>query len=151
MIEYMYSRIITTIASAALVAIVASAALWSSEQQSIRYAENIAESISNVVADASTADAEYFEQRLSIGGEWSSRDLSVLFNSSYVEVDKGTCSVKRAFEKPVYLLFNEAHADRIEAMPGSTIVVKSSGVLFEKENNVTIEIVPPSSLTYNIS
>lgn len=142
MIEYMYSRIITTITSVALVAVVISAALGASEQASLRCAADIAESISNMVAEASMTDADYFEQRITLGTERSSSDISVRINSSYVEVEKGRHSVKLIFEQPVNLLANDAQAVPLEAYPGSTIVIRSSSESLKKENNVMIEVVP---------
>jgi len=151
MIEYMYSRIITTIASVALVAVVASAALGASEQASLRCAADIAESISEVVAEASMTDADYFEQRIIIGSEGSNRDISVGINSSYVEVEKGRHSVKLIFEQPVNLLANGEPAFLLEANPGSIIVIRSSSEFLKKENNVTIEVIVASSLSDNLS
>ena len=138
MIEYMYSRIITTLASVALVAVVASAALGASEQASLRCAADIAESISEVVAEASMTDADYFEQRIIIGSEGSNRDISVGINSSYVEVEKGRHSVKLIFEQPVNLLANDEPAFLLEADPGSVIIIKSSKEIFQSENTVAI-------------
>jgi hypothetical protein len=151
MIEFMYSRIITTIASVALVAVVASAAIGASEQASFRCAVDIAESITEVIAEASISDAEYFEQRLLIGSEGSTSDLTVMMNNSFVEVEKGKNSIKRVFEHPVGLLAHGERSESLEAQPGSIIIIRSSKEIFQKENNVTIEVVAASSSSYRLS
>jgi len=141
MIEYMYSRMIAAMASAALVVIVVAAAFGASEQASRDCAVDIAESIFALVAEASATDADYFEHRLLIASEGFAADLCINISSSCVEVEKGQHSVKCIFERPVTLLDCGSCAASLQALPGSTIVIKSSKEFLQKENNVTIEIL----------
>jgi len=147
MIEYMYSRIIASIASIALVAVVASAALGASDLASQRCAEQVAASISSLVATAFETNADSFEQRLAIDAGASSSDLSISINGSFVEVEKGRHSATCSFQWPVRLLADGMNVSSIAVMPGSMLKVKAYRGLFEKQNRVTIEVVadPPLS------
>jgi hypothetical protein len=145
-IEFMYSRIIATIASAALVALVVAVAFGESEQASLRTAERIADSIAKVVAAAAGADADYFEQSLAVDKGGSSRDLSITINRTHVEVEKGAHSVTRSFQRSVCLLAEGTNASSLAAASGSSIVIISSKIPLEKENRVTVEVLSEGSL-----
>lgn len=148
MIEYLYSRIIVSRASVALVAVVASAAIGASEQASMRCADQIASSISRAVAAASAVEADSFEQRIVFDRGSSTQDLRVSINVTCVEVQKGRYSAVRPFERPISLLSEGVHVDSVEVMPGSVIKVKACRALLEKENEVTIEVSADLHLSY---
>jgi len=142
MIEYMYSRIIVTIASVALVAVVVSASFGASEQAALHCAEQIADSICEAVEAASEVDADSYERRLDIDSGGPNRDLSVLIDGSRVEVDKGRYSIARSFHCTVNLMAGGSQVDCIVVVPGSAIVIRSLRGALDEGNQVTIETLP---------
>lgn len=142
MIEYAYSRILVTIASAALVAVVISAGYGASENSSLRCAEQIADGICDAVESASQVDADSYEHRIEIDAA-SSGDLSIRINCSYIEIQKGMHSITRSFGNSVRLLSGGSQVEFLTIPPGSAVLIKAHRDPLEKTNPVAIELLPP--------
>lgn len=136
MIDYMYSRIIVTIASIALVGIVVSASYGATEQAARMSAEQVANDICEIVEKARRIEGDYFRQSIPL-----SDDISIKINVTHFEVEKGRYSASRAFDQPVIVMLAGKRVNSTVANDGSIISISASRGVFDKENSVTIAVI----------
>lgn len=141
MIDYMYSRMIATISSIALVALVVSASLGATDRAAESLAEQIASDIRDLVEVAIELEGESYSQELRVDDGGMRHDLRVILNRTYVTVENGMHACSKAFGHPINLVSDGRDADRLIAPSGSTLVVRASRNIFEPVNSVSIEVL----------
>jgi hypothetical protein len=141
MIEYAYSRILTTIASVALVAVVVSASLGASEQASMRYVEQVADGICGAIESAREVDADSYEHRIEVDAG-ALGDLQITINRSHIEVANGGYLTTRSLSGDIRLIVNGAETECMNLAAGSVLLIKACREQLGKGNSVTVELVP---------
>ncbi|HUW42653.1 MAG TPA: hypothetical protein VMW02_00290 [Thermoplasmata archaeon] len=147
MIEYMYSRMIATIASIALVAVVVSSSVGVIQQADRNCAENVACDISQLIEVAGRMQIQFFEQRIVIDEDGTHHDLTVLLNRTHVVVQNGGFECSKGFGVPVILMSAGRPSESLTATSGSILKIKAADDLFERLNEITIEVLSQSGLT----
>jgi len=147
MIEYMYSRMIATIASIALVAVVVSSSLGAIQQADKYCAESVACDISQLIEAASRMQIQSFEQRIIIDEDGTHRDLTVFLNRTHVIVQNGGFECSKGFEIPVILMSAGKPSESLTAASGSILKIMAADNLFERLNEITIEVLSQPGIT----
>jgi len=147
MIEYMYSRMIATIASIALVAVVVSSSVGAIQQADRNCAENVACDISQLIEVAGRMQIQFFEQRIVIDEDGTHHDLTVLLNRTHVVVQNGGFECSKGFGIPVILMSAGRPSENLVATSGSILKIKAADNLFERLNEITIEVMSQTGIT----
>lgn len=147
MIEYMYSRMIATIASIALVAVVVSSSVGAIQQADRNCAENVACDISQLIEVAGRMQIQFFEQRIVIDEDGTHHDLTVLLNLTHVIVRNGGFECSKGFGIPVILMSAGRPSENLVATSGSILKIKAADNLFERLNEITIEVMSQTGIT----
>jgi len=140
MIEYVYSRMIATVASAAMVALVFSVSLASSDAASSDHSEEIALSVCGMVDAAFHIDADLYEQKYTFLRDNPGEDISVKITRYSILVE-GERSVTKPFDSSVVLMDSNDAVESIAVLPGMEVAIRACRATFEKENTVTIELI----------
>ena len=147
MIEYMYSRMIATIASIALVAVVVSASLGAIQQADKDCAESVAFDISQLVEAAGMMHIQSFEQRIIIDEDDEHHDLTVFLNRTHVVVQNRGFECSKGFRTPVILMSAGKPCEGLSATSGSILMIEAADNLFERFNEITIEVLSQPEIT----
>lgn len=147
MIEYLYSRMIATIASIALVAVVVSASLGAIQQADKNCAESVAFEISQLIEAAGMMQVQSFEQRIIIDEDGSHHDLTVFLNRTHVVVQNGGFECSKGFKIPVILMSAGEPCEGLAATSGSILKIGAADNLFERFNEITIEVLSQPEIT----
>jgi hypothetical protein len=147
MIEYVYSRMIATIASIALVSIVISSSLSTIQQADRICAESVASDISQLIDSAGRMQIQSFEQRIIIDENGAHHDLTVILNRTHVVVQNGGFEFSKGFGIPVVLMSAEGPSESLIAVSGSILKIKAADDLFEQLNEITIEVLSQPGIT----
>ena len=141
MIEYLYSRMIATIASIALVAVVVSASLGAIQQADKNCAESVAFDISQLIEAAGMMQIQSFEQRIIIDEDGTHHDLTVFLNRTHLVVQNGGFECSKGFETPVILMSAGKPCESLAATSGSILKIEATDKIFERFNEITIEVL----------
>lgn len=147
MIEHLYSRMIATIASIALVAVVVSSSLGVVQQADKNCAEAVACNIVQLIEVAGKMQAQFFEQRIIIDEEGVHRDLAILLNRTHVVVRNGGFECSKGFWIPVILISAGEPSESLTATSGSILKINVTDNLFDRMNEITIEVLDQSGIT----
>ena len=147
MIEYMYSRMIATIASIALVAVVVSASIGATQQADKDCAESVAFDISQLIEAAGRMQIQSFEQRSIIDEDGTHHDLTVFLNRTHVVVQNGGFECSKGFGIPVILMSAGKLSESLAAASGSILKIMVADNLFERFNEITIEVLSQPGIT----
>jgi len=147
MIEYMYSRMIATIASIALVAVVVSASLGATQQADKDCAESVAIDIGQLIEAAGRMRIQSFEQRIIIDEDGTHHDLIVFLNRTHVVVRNGAFECSKGFGSPVILMSAGKPCDSLAATSGSILKIIAADNFFERFNEITIEVLSQPGIT----
>jgi hypothetical protein len=147
MIEYMYSRMIATIVSIALVAVVVLASLGATQQAGRNCAESIAIDISRLVEAAGMMQAQSFEQRIVLDKDGAHHDLTVFLNRTHVLVQNGGFECSKGFRIPVILMSAGKPCEGLAAASWSILKIEATYDFFERFNVITIEVLGQQEIT----
>jgi hypothetical protein len=141
MIEYMYSRMIATIVSIALIAVVASSSLGAIQQADKNCAESVACDISQLIEAAGRMQVQSFELRIIIDEDGTHHDLTVFLNRTHVVVENGGFECSKGLGIPVILMSAGQPSESLVATSGSILNIEAADNLFGRLNNITIEVL----------
>ncbi len=147
MIEHLYSRMIATIASIALVAVVVSLSIGAAQQADKECAESIASNLVQLIDFASGMQIRFFEQRIPIDEEGTHHDLTVLLNRSHVVVRNGGFECSKGFRTPVVLLSAGRPSEDLVVTSGSILQINATDNPFDRLNEITITVLDRSAVT----
>jgi hypothetical protein len=147
MIEYLYSRMIATIASIALVAVVVSSSIGAIQQADKDCAENVANDIIQLIEVAGMMQIQSFEQSIIIDEYGAHHDLTVLLNRTHVVVRNGGFECSKGLKFPVILISAGEPCESLVATSGSILKMEAADDLFERFNEITIEVLSQPGIT----
>jgi hypothetical protein len=147
MIEHLYSRMIATIASIALVSVVVSSSLSVAQQADRDCAERIARNLVQLIDAAGGMQVKSFEQRIAIDEEGAHRDLTIVLNRTHLVVRNGGFECSKGFSTSVVLLSEGISSDGLTAYSGSILKINVTDDLFDRLSEITIEVLDPSGVT----
>lgn len=147
MIEYMYSRMIATMASIALVAVVVSSSFAAIQQSDKECAERIAEELGRLIENIACMQIQSVEQRIVIDEGGAHQDMVLVLNRTHVLVQNGGFECSKGFGSPVILLSNGEVTATLTAGSGSILKIKGSASIFERFNEITVEVFGRPAIT----
>jgi len=141
MIEYMYSRMIVTVASIALVAVVISSSIGAVDQVEQSFVEGVALEICDLVETIGSVQSGSFQQRVVIDEGMKHRDLTVAFSDCGVTAVDGRHRCSMQFDIPVTLISGGKVSESLAAVSSSIITISSEIDIFNKSSRVFVELL----------
>lgn len=142
MMEYLYSRILVTVAAVAITGLVVAASINSSYGTLRALAEDIAREFAELVSLASKIGCEYFTADFIIADLPFSLTAELRLQRQSISVSIGEHRAFAVFENCVSLVEGNKTVDELEFLSSTHgICVKSERDIFNKDNRVTLVLI----------
>ncbi len=147
MIEYLYSRIMVTIASIALVAVVVSVSTVAADLARQGQIDSVASGISGAISAAGSLEEGLLEQVVRLDHSIGSNALTVNLSKHWVNVTDGHHRCSRHLDLPIILESADRQVDYLVVLQGSALLIRAEKLLFVKSAVVTVAEYDAASLT----